>query len=94
VGCGTGSAALELAQFEDVDIVGVDSDMTKVAKANHLSVKHGLSHRVKFVHVASDWSTLLKIFGRQSFDGIYCLETLKVNIQTAFPYMSVTQLGS
>ncbi|KAI3621172.1 cytochrome p450 [Moniliophthora roreri] len=92
VGCGTGSAALELAQFEDTHIVGVDSDMTKVAKANQLSVKHGLSHRVKFVHAAPDGATLLNIFGRQSFDGIYCLETLKVNTRTVFPRISVTQL--
>ncbi|ESK95651.1 cytochrome p450 [Moniliophthora roreri MCA 2997] len=92
VGCGTGSAALELAQFEDTHIVGVDSDMTKVAKANQLSVKHGLSHRVKFVHAAPDGATLLNIFGRQSFDGIYCLETLKSAASFNDIYRNLAQL--
>ncbi len=33
VGCGTGSAALELAQFANVHVCGVDTDPQKVSKA-------------------------------------------------------------
>ncbi|THH08427.1 hypothetical protein EW145_g2714 [Phellinidium pouzarii] len=75
-GCGDGSTALELAEFAGVSVVGVDPDMLKIEKAKQTARKRRLSNRVTFIY--GDYSNLRSLFGDCYFDGIYCIESLKV----------------
>ena len=72
VGCGIGGPAREIAQFSDVNIVGLNNNEFQVGRARALTVKAGLQDRVTFT--VGDFMKLAEQFGENSFDAVYAIE--------------------
>lgn len=72
VGCGIGGPAREIAQFTDVQIVGLNNNEFQVGRARKLTAKAGLSDRVTFT--VGDFMKLSEQFGENSFDAVYAIE--------------------
>ncbi|KAI0092361.1 sterol 24-C-methyltransferase [Irpex rosettiformis] len=76
VGCGSGSAALELARFANIRIWGVDTDPVKIAKANRKAQASDSPMSVTFVHVPF-LEHAHQYFAPGSFDAVYAIESLR-----------------
>ncbi|KAH9941157.1 delta-sterol C-methyltransferase [Epithele typhae] len=72
VGCGIGGPAREIAQFVDVNIVGLNNNDFQVGRARKLTAKADLSDRVTFE--IGDFMKLSEKFGPNSFDAVYAIE--------------------
>ena len=72
VGCGIGGPAREIAQFSDVNIVGLNNNEFQVGRARALTAKAGLQDRVTFT--VGDFMKLSEQFGENSFDAVYAIE--------------------
>lgn len=72
VGCGIGGPAREIAQFADVQIVGLNNNDYQVGRARHLTKKAGIQDQVTFT--VGDFMKLAEQFGENSFDAVYAIE--------------------
>ncbi|KAK7054322.1 Delta(24)-sterol C-methyltransferase [Paramarasmius palmivorus] len=72
VGCGVGGPAREIAQFSDVQIVGLNNNEFQVGRARKYTKKMGLENQVTFVK--GDFMKLAEQFGENSFDAVYAVE--------------------
>ncbi len=72
VGCGIGGPAREIAQFADVQIVGLNNNDFQVGRARKLTAKAGLSDQITYV--VGDFMKLAEKFGENSFDAVYAIE--------------------
>ena len=72
VGCGIGGPAREIAQFSDVNIVGLNNNEYQVGRARMHTKRAGLEERVQFV--VGDFMKLAEQFGENSFDAVYAIE--------------------
>ena len=72
VGCGIGGPAREIAQFSDVNIVGLNNNEFQVGRARKLTQKAGLQDRIQYV--VGDFMKLAEQFGENSFDAVYAIE--------------------
>ncbi|SJL07988.1 related to delta(24)-sterol c-methyltransferase (erg6) [Armillaria ostoyae] len=75
VGCGRGTAAVELATFANVSVVGIDSDASLIEYASRCAQMAGVSTRTSFA--IGDIASLMHQFATGSFDAIYSIESLK-----------------
>ncbi|EAU83718.1 sterol 24-C-methyltransferase [Coprinopsis cinerea okayama7 len=73
IGCQSGDAAFELAQFSNVTVVGVDSDPEKISRAIAVSQ----TAQADGVSFACDYGSLSSHFAPASFDAIYSIEGLR-----------------
>jgi sterol 24-C-methyltransferase len=74
VGCGVGGPALEIAQFSDVEIVGMNNNDFQIGRARKYTKRMGLQGQVTFAK--GDFMKLVEQFGENSFDaGQYLLGT-------------------
>ncbi|KAF9051989.1 delta-sterol C-methyltransferase [Panaeolus papilionaceus] len=72
VGCGVGGPAREIAQFSDVEIVGLNNNEFQVGRAQRYTKTAGLQNQVKFT--VGDFMKLSEKFGPNSFDAVYAIE--------------------
>lgn len=72
VGCGVGGPAREIAQFADVNIVGLNNNDYQVYRARKYTKWAGLEDQVTFVK--GDFMKLAEQFGENSFDAVYAIE--------------------
>ncbi|EAU81938.1 sterol 24-C-methyltransferase [Coprinopsis cinerea okayama7 len=72
VGCGIGGPAREIAQFSDVEIVGLNNNEFQVQRARRYTKQAGLEGNVTFV--TGDFMKLVEQFGADSFDAVYAIE--------------------
>lgn len=72
VGCGIGGPAREIAQFADVQIVGLNNNDYQVGRARKLTAQAGLSEQVTYT--VGDFMKLGEQFGENSFDAVYAIE--------------------
>lgn len=75
VGCGRGTAAVELATFANVSVVGIDGDASLIEYASRCAQMAGVSTRTSFV--IGSMASLMHQFATGSFDAIYSIESLK-----------------
>ncbi|KAJ3513192.1 hypothetical protein NLJ89_g3085 [Agrocybe chaxingu] len=68
VGCRSGAAALELVNFADVAVVGIDRNTAKIEEA---SIDNKLNSSHNFGSLSPDY------FPPESFDAIYSIESLR-----------------
>ena len=73
VGCGVGGPALEICQFTDANIVGVNNNDFQIGRARKRAAKAGLSDKVSFQK--GDFMKLSEQFGEGSFDASESLRT-------------------
>ncbi len=66
VGCGVGGPAREIAQFSDVNIVGLNNNELQIGRAQKYTQRMGLENQVQFVK--GDFMKLSEQFGENSFD--------------------------
>lgn len=72
VGCGIGGPAREIAQFADVQIVGLNNNDYQVGRARQLTKKAGLEKQISYT--VGDFMKLAEQFGENSFDAVYAIE--------------------
>ncbi|KAI0918833.1 hypothetical protein AcV7_006951 [Taiwanofungus camphoratus] len=72
VGCGVGGPAREIAQFADVEIVGLNNNEFQVGRAAKYTHQARLTGQVSFVK--GDFMKLAEQFGENSFDAVYAME--------------------
>ncbi|KAI0676430.1 delta-sterol C-methyltransferase [Trametes maxima] len=72
VGCGVGGPAREIAQFADVQIVGLNNNDYQVGRARKLTHQAGLEDQVTYT--VGDFMKLAEKFGENSFDAVYAIE--------------------
>jgi sterol 24-C-methyltransferase len=72
VGCGVGGPAREIAQFADVNIVGLNNNDFQIMRARQYTKTAGLEGQVTFVK--GDFMKLSEQFGEGSFDAVYAIE--------------------
>lgn len=72
VGCGVGGPAREIAQFADVQVVGLNNNEFQIHRARKYTAKAGLSDQVTFVK--GDFMKLSEQFGENYFDAVYAIE--------------------
>ncbi|PPR02935.1 hypothetical protein CVT24_012165 [Panaeolus cyanescens] len=72
VGCGVGGPAREIAQFADVEIVGLNNNEFQVGRAQRYTKRAGLENQVRFT--VGDFMKLSEKFGPNSFDAVYAIE--------------------
>jgi sterol 24-C-methyltransferase len=78
VGCGVGGPAREIAQFSDVQIVGLNNNEFQVGRARKYTKKMGLENQVTFVK--GDFMKLAEQFGENSFDaGTWVLSSFQLH---------------
>ncbi|PBK59727.1 S-adenosyl-L-methionine-dependent methyltransferase [Armillaria solidipes] len=75
VGCGRGTAVVELANFANVSVVGIDKEASLIEAASRSAQVAGVSNRTSFV--IGDIASLMHQFATGSFDAIYSIESLK-----------------
>jgi len=66
VGCGVGGPAREIAQFSDVEIIGLNNNEFQIGRARRYTLKAGLEKQVTFVK--GDFMKLSEQFGENYFD--------------------------
>ncbi|KZV65867.1 S-adenosyl-L-methionine-dependent methyltransferase [Peniophora sp. CONT] len=91
VGSGRGSVAVELANFYNVEVVGVDVDYDQIQRATELIQDLHLENRVTFVHVSS-FDTLKEDFPREAFDAVFSIEALKFSPSFLTAYESLQMI--
>ncbi|KAI0819926.1 delta-sterol C-methyltransferase [Trametes gibbosa] len=72
VGCGIGGPAREIAQFADVQIVGLNNNDFQVGRARKLTKRAGLQDQITYT--IGDFMKLEEKFGENSFDAVYAIE--------------------
>jgi sterol 24-C-methyltransferase len=72
VGCGVGGPARQIAQFADVNIVGLNNNAFQLQRARKYAKRAGLEGQIQFVQ--GDFMKLSEQFGENSFDAIYAIE--------------------
>ncbi|KAA1472447.1 hypothetical protein DENSPDRAFT_838721 [Dentipellis sp. KUC8613] len=72
VGCGVGGPAREIAQFADVEIVGLNNNDFQIGRARKYAKNAGLEKKVTFA--VGDFMKLVEQFGENSFDAVYAIE--------------------
>ncbi|KAF8995677.1 delta-sterol C-methyltransferase [Cyathus striatus] len=72
VGCGVGGPACEIAQFSDVQIIGLNNNDFQIHRARKYAKQAGLENQVSFV--TGDFMKLAEQFGENSFDAVYAIE--------------------
>lgn len=72
VGCGVGGPAREIAQFADVNIVGLNNNDFQIGRARKYTKRMGLENQVTFTK--GDFMKLSEKFGENSFDAVYAIE--------------------
>ncbi|PBK58684.1 S-adenosyl-L-methionine-dependent methyltransferase [Armillaria solidipes] len=75
VGCGHGTAVVELANFANVSVVGIDSDASLIECASRCTQMVDVSNCTSFM--ISDITSLMHQFGTGTFDTICSIESLK-----------------
>ncbi|KAF8517002.1 S-adenosyl-L-methionine-dependent methyltransferase [Gautieria morchelliformis] len=77
LGCGTGGIALELANFANVTILGVDADSNKIHTASSLARSVHMSAQVAFLNV--DFLQQGDMLPAEGFDRVYSIEGLRIH---------------
>lgn len=66
VGCGIGGPAREICRFTEANIIGLNNNQYQVQRANHKTIKAGLSDKVNFA--LGDFMKIREQFGEDTFD--------------------------